>query len=138
PAADAGRHVFTATLKTLGHQSLLARDAATASITGKQAGISVTHLAATITGPTLAVSGQPLTFILGSNETGSSKAFTYRIDWDGNGSVDQVVRGLNGLAVSHAFPASGIFTVRVGVRDSHGNASTHNATQSVTVQQVAL
>jgi hypothetical protein len=46
-AADAGTHTFTATLKTAGSQSLTATDAATAAITGSQAGITVTPAAAT-------------------------------------------------------------------------------------------
>jgi hypothetical protein len=54
-AADAGAHTFTATLKTVGGQSLTATDTATTSITGSQAGISVTPAAAS----TLVVSGFP-------------------------------------------------------------------------------
>lgn len=41
-ASDAGVHVFTATLKTVGTQSITATDTATASITGMQGGIMVT------------------------------------------------------------------------------------------------
>ena len=40
--ADAGVHTFSATLKTVGTQSLTATDTATAAITGTQAGITVT------------------------------------------------------------------------------------------------
>jgi hypothetical protein len=46
-AADNGVHTFSATLKTAGSQSLTVTDTATASITGSQAGISVTAAAAT-------------------------------------------------------------------------------------------
>src|SRR5262249_22286359 len=41
-AADAGIHVFNATLKTAGTQTITALDTVTATITGKQTGISVT------------------------------------------------------------------------------------------------
>jgi hypothetical protein len=51
-AADNGTHTFTATLKTLGAQSITATDTAAGSITGSQTGISVT---ADTTPPTFAI-----------------------------------------------------------------------------------
>jgi hypothetical protein len=54
-AADQGAHTFSATLKTVGSQSLTASDTLTGSITGSQSGITINPAAAT----TLTVSGFP-------------------------------------------------------------------------------
>ena len=56
-AADKGSHVFTATLRTAGLQSLFARDSVTASINGSQTGIAVTAAAAA----SLSITGYPAT-----------------------------------------------------------------------------
>jgi hypothetical protein len=45
-AADAGKHTFSATLKTAGTQSITATDTATASLTGTDSGITVNPAAA--------------------------------------------------------------------------------------------
>ncbi len=45
-AADAGRHTFSATLKTAGTQSITATDATTASVTGTDGGLTVNPAAA--------------------------------------------------------------------------------------------
>ncbi|HKV06064.1 MAG TPA: IPT/TIG domain-containing protein, partial [Candidatus Acidoferrales bacterium] len=50
-AGDAGVHVFSATLKTAGTQSLTATDTVTASITGTQAGITIQNPQPVITPP---------------------------------------------------------------------------------------
>jgi phospholipase C len=63
--ADAGLHSFSVTLKTAGTQSLTATDTATASITGKQGGITVTPAAAS----TLTVSGFPSPITAGTAGT---------------------------------------------------------------------
>jgi hypothetical protein len=60
-AADSGAHTFTATLKTLGSQTLMATDTGTSTVSGTEAGIAVvspaTHLA--ITGlPSTITAGQ--------------------------------------------------------------------------------
>ena len=60
-AADAGTHVFTATLKTAGSQSITATDTTTASLTGTQSGITVTPAAVSV----LAVSANPPTVTAG-------------------------------------------------------------------------
>jgi hypothetical protein len=63
-AGDNGVHTFSATLKTAGSQSLTATDTVTSSVTGSQAGISVTAAAAThfaITAPANASVGVAFT-----------------------------------------------------------------------------
>src|SRR5207249_4455803 len=54
-SADAGRHTFSATLKTAGTQSLTAADTVTSAITGSQTGIIVNAAATS----SLVVSGFP-------------------------------------------------------------------------------
>jgi hypothetical protein len=54
--ADAGKHTFTATLKTAGTQSITATDTASSGVTGTQTAIKVTPLTATA----LRVSGFPV------------------------------------------------------------------------------
>jgi hypothetical protein len=58
----------------------------------------ITGLDSGIAGPSAGVRGQPLTFTLTADEDGATAGtvFTYRIDWDGNGTVDQVVSGPSG------------------------------------------
>lgn len=60
-AADAGVHTFSATLKTAGSQAITGTDTATSSVTGSQAGITVTAAAAS----TLAVAGFPTSTVAG-------------------------------------------------------------------------
>ncbi len=57
-AADAGVHIFTATLKTAGSQSLTVKDAAAATITGSQTGVIV---GASATPASLSLAGFPAT-----------------------------------------------------------------------------
>jgi hypothetical protein len=139
-ALDSGAHTFRATLRTVGSQSLTVTDQAVGSITGAETGIDVAHLAAGISGPTLAVRGQPLTFMLTATEDGqpAGAVFTYRIDWLGTGTALQVVSGASGLTVDHVYPAAGSFTVAVTVADSAGNVDPRRATQLLTVRAAAL
>jgi hypothetical protein len=59
-AADAGKHVFSATLKTAGTQSITATDTVTTGMTSSQTGIAVNPAAASvlvITGPSSVTTG---------------------------------------------------------------------------------
>src|SRR5262249_55741939 len=80
---------------------------------------------ATISGPSTGVQGQPLTYTLGVRESGlsSGTVYTFKIAWDGIGTVDQTVAGVSGTQVSHAFSGTGAFTVSVTATDPSGNAS---------------
>jgi outer membrane protein assembly factor BamB len=64
-STDAGTHSLSVTLKTAGTESVTATDKATSTITGVQAGISVTPGAA----KTFAVSGLPSPYGVGSTHT---------------------------------------------------------------------
>jgi hypothetical protein len=137
-AADKGAHTFLAILNTVGTQSLIATDPVN-HLTGTQSGIDVAQLTGALNGPTIGVTGQPLAFTLTATEGGqpASTVFSYRIDWDGNGKVDQIVSGASGLTVLHAFPGTGKFTPRMTIVDTAGNASPLTLGQQVTVQTVA-
>jgi hypothetical protein len=81
-------------------------------------------LSATLTGPTDGVRGQERDFTLGVAGAASGALFTYAIDWNGDGKVDQVVTGPSGLVVGHVFTSAGTYMVSVHVSDSQGDAIT--------------
>ncbi|HET6879955.1 MAG TPA: FG-GAP-like repeat-containing protein [Pirellulales bacterium] len=59
-AADAGKHTFSATLKTAGTQSIMATDTSTGTLTGSETGITVTSAAAShfaVSAPASATAG---------------------------------------------------------------------------------
>jgi len=72
--------------------------------------------AVAIDGPDLAVPGQPRTFDLSATST-SSGPFTYNIDWDGDGTVDETAVGSENIQASHVFTALGSVNVTVTVTD---------------------
>src|SRR5205807_564239 len=86
---------------------------------------TVNRPTATISGPSSGVQGQTLTYTLGASETGlaASTVYTFAIDWDGNGSVDQTVTGTTGAQVSHAFSGTGACTVTVTATDPSATTS---------------
>src|SRR5262249_43233102 len=107
-AADQGRHNFSATYALAGTWSLTAADATQPGVKGSATNIPVLSPTAGLSGPSQGLRGQPLTFTLSAAETGlpSGTIFTYKIDWDGNGTVDQMVTGPAGIMVAHVFPAA--------------------------------
>jgi Ca2+-binding RTX toxin-like protein len=139
-AADQGAHVFSASLNTVGISSLTATDTANTNIVGKQQ-VDVANLTSSISGPGgVGVRGQPLNFTLTATEDGvpANSTCTYRIDWDGNGTVDQVVSGAGPTLVSHVYPANGMYTLNVTVVDGAGNVSPQPAVQTIAIQSLAL
>src|SRR5439155_23431825 len=135
---DGGVHTFPATLRTGGTQSITVTGAP--GVTGTQGGITVrVPPTASITGPSAGVRGQALAFTFGASEPGlpAGTAFTYRIDWDGNGTVDETVSGPTGKQVSHAYASSGTYTVRVYATDPAGVAGAV-VTKLVSITAAAL
>src|SRR5262249_1525052 len=81
---------------------------------------------ADFTAPTDGVRNQARTFTLlaiDPSPVDQAANFTFRVDWDGDGVVDQTVVGPSGMAVDHAFPVDGTFTVGVTAVDKDGGAS---------------
>ncbi|GEM_PF-7057975 len=95
---------------------------------------------ASIIGPADGVRGQARTFTLGAADLSpvdQAAAFTFAIDWDGNGAVDQTITGPSGMQVEHLFPKIGSYTVRVTAIDKDGAVS-EVVTHLVTVTALAL
>src|SRR5205823_859079 len=64
---------------------------------------------ATVSGPSLGVRGQTLSFTLGATDPSSvdqAAGFTFQINW-GDGSASQTVTGPSGSVVTHTFAAEG-------------------------------
>lgn len=95
---------------------------------------------ATVTGPAVSVPGLPVTFTLGATDPSSADAtagFTFRIDWNGDGTVDQTVLPGQPTTVTHTFTATGTATVIVTATDKDGGTSSP-ATAAVSVRAAAL
>jgi len=95
---------------------------------------------ASVSGPASAVRGQTLTFTVGASDPSAADqaaGFTYKIDWNGDGVVDQVVSGPSGTTVQHAFTTTGTFNVGVTATDRDGGESAV-VTQPVDIRAAAL
>src|SRR5438067_13436088 len=93
----------------------------------------------TVSGPYAGLRNQTLTFTLGaSSGLPASTVFTYAIDWDGDGGVDQTVSGPSGTTVNHSYANSGWYyvgmtaTVHIGAEDY----TSYTAYQSVYISAV--
>jgi hypothetical protein len=143
-SGDAGMHtMFSATLNTPGTQSITATDTVNSSITGMEGGISVvtSQPTATVSGPTTAVPGQPLTYTLNASESGpfAGPPYSYQVNW-GDGSAMQLFQSSNTSAtvmVPHTFVTTGTYTITVTAKDPSGNASMP-AMLSVSISAVAM
>jgi Ca2+-binding RTX toxin-like protein len=112
-AYNYGTAYFSAILNTAGPQSLTVSDVANSAATGSQTGIHVNPLA-TVTGPDGGLRNQTLTFTLGATSgRPANTVFTYAIDWNGDGVVDQTVTGPSGTTVNHSYANSGTYVVGV-------------------------
>jgi CSLREA domain-containing protein len=83
---------------------------------------------ANVTGPNSGVRGQPRTFTLLANDPSTADqaaGFTYAIDFDGNGTVDQIIGpgAASLITVTHIYDQLGTFTVRVTATDKDGGTS---------------
>jgi hypothetical protein len=140
-SSDNGSHSFMVTLNTSGSQSITATDTSPNAFTGTQSGIMVQTIQpmVTVSGPSIGVPGQPLTFTFSASESGPS-TFTYSIDW-GDGSAKQSLPGGDGSPVmtSHTYTVPGTFIVSATAQDTAGNVS-HPAspTSPVSITVVAM
>jgi Ca2+-binding RTX toxin-like protein len=96
-----------------------------------------------ISGDTVGVPGQPLSFTLTATDAAADAAagFTYNIDWNNDGVVDETVPAAPGngagVNISHVFGTLGTFTVSVTATDKDGGVSAP-ATLTVTISTTAL
>ena len=92
---------------------------------------------ATITGPDELAVGQPGTFRLEAVDAGGTALpgnYTFQLDYDGDGQVDDTVVGPSGTTISHAFGAVATNHVTVSAVDASGSVSAPAATSVVTVR----
>jgi hypothetical protein len=87
-------------------------------------------------GPYAVDEGAPLTLdaSASSDPDELTAGFTYAIDWDGDGTVDQVVAGSDMHELEYAFEAMGTYVVTVTATDKDGGTS---ATATHTVEIAA-
>lgn len=80
---------------------------------------------AQIDGPTDGLRGQPLTYTFSAIDPDDA-SFTYSIDWNGDGVIDETVTGGASVEVTHTYQTaleSEAFTIHVSVEDGHGHTS---------------
>jgi hypothetical protein len=108
-AADQGVHTFSVTLRTAGSQTVTATDTHSPTLTGQT---TVTVLpVASLSGPVIGTVNQDLTFALSASGAATGSVYTFRLDWNGDGIVDQTVNGVSGTTVTHSFASAGLTTV---------------------------
>jgi hypothetical protein len=137
---DYGAHSFGAVLRTVGMQSITATDTARPGLIGSQVGIHVNPLAS-VSGPTAGLRNQTLTFTLGTTSgLPAGTAFSYAIDWNGDGVADQTVSGPSGTTVAHAYATGGGYSARVTATARVGGQdyTSYAAYQYVTVFAVSV
>jgi Ca2+-binding RTX toxin-like protein len=83
---------------------------------------NVAPTATGITGPALVGIGAIVEFTLTAVDTSPAdqEAFTFRIDWNNDGTFDESATGPSGTIITHAFPTAGTHTVRVVAVDRDG------------------
>ncbi|MBX3400671.1 MAG: right-handed parallel beta-helix repeat-containing protein [Gemmataceae bacterium] len=101
-------------------------DAATTS--QLMTGVTVANVAptASVSVPSSALINEAVGFVFNAADPGAidqSSNFTFTIDWNNDGIVDQTLVGPSGLTVSKSFATAGLQTVRVTATDRDGTAS---------------
>ena len=95
---------------------------------------------ATLIAPAATVPGFPASFTLGATDPSTVDAaagFTFNIDWDNNGTVDETVTGPSGTVVTHTFDSTGSNTVSLTATDKDGGTSAP-VTASLAVETAAV
>src|SRR5262249_44737735 len=93
--------------------------------------------AVAITGPGSATAGQSQTWTFTSTDPSpndQAASFTYRIDWDGDGTVDQASTAGNSVSIAHTYGTQGSFTIKATSTDKDAGQSPQ-ATKAVKVEQ---
>ncbi len=87
-----------------------------------------------IEGPNLAVRGQPLVFVFAVEP---ADEYRYEIDWDGDGTVDEIHVTGDPLALTHIYRTAGGYQISATISTTDGSESA-SATQDVEVHAVLL
>lgn len=103
--------------------------------------INVQNVAPTaeVSGPTLVPLGMSQQFVLAATDPSAddqAAGFTFDIDWNGDGFVDETVVGPSGLSVVHQFATAGQNLVVVTATDRDGATSTAESILVNVVTQV--
>lgn len=81
---------------------------------------------ATVTGSVEGYIGDSLSFTLDAHDVSAadqSAGFTFAVDWDGNGSVDETIHSVGPVSLSHQFDSPGVHQVLVTAMDRNGGVS---------------
>jgi hypothetical protein len=81
---------------------------------------------ASLSGPSNGAVAQALSFALGASDPSAAdqaSTFSYAIDWDGNGSIDETLSGPNSRSAAHAYAQTGVFTISMTATDKDGGVS---------------
>jgi len=92
---------------------------------------------ATLNGPATGLPGQSIPFTLLATDPSSvdqAAGFTFKIDWDGDGTVDQTVVGPSGTVVNHVFAPSSGNTIHLTATDKDGGVSA-DSTLAITLNR---
>jgi hypothetical protein len=105
--------------------------------------LTVNNVAPTvaISGPTEVVSEEKSNWTLTANDSSQSDqnaGFSYHIDWDGDGIVDQSQQGLSGTSVDYTFTQAGTFSVNVTAVDKDGGISLAYTLEINVIQSVEI
>jgi Ca2+-binding RTX toxin-like protein len=88
-----------------------------------------------VAGTTLGVRGQPLPFALHVTGAVAGTIFTFRIDWNGDGTVDETATGPAGKVVTHEYVSSAAYTIGV---TAEANGVEAGDTHGLTIDEVAV
>lgn len=91
-------------------------------------------------GPSQGVRGQPRKFVLEASDPGSADQaanFTFDVDWNGDGQIDETFVVPSGTVVEHVFIDSGSYDVTIVATDKDGAASLP-ATLPITISNFAV
>jgi hypothetical protein len=127
-AADMGVHTFTATLNTVGTQSITATDSMTATITGTESGIQVVAAPAIASISHSAVINETGAIDLSGSIVDPNAGQTHQVvvGW-GDGSANTTINlaaGVFTFITSHAYADEGSFAIRVTVTAADGGSDT--------------
>lgn len=105
-----------------------ATDSAGGSTDSPGALLTITNVApvAGLGGPATAVRGEPRDFVLSATDLSpqdQAANFTFQLDWDNNGTIDETVVGPSGMTIAHAFASAGSQVVRMIALDKDGAPS---------------
>src|SRR5262249_6792696 len=95
---------------------------------------------ASLIAPTVGVRGQTLSFTLDATDPSpvdTAAGVTFKIDWNGDGTVDDTVTGPSGTVVTHTFADESTNTVKLTATDKDGGVS-NEVSKIVTIKAVAL